>query len=359
VTRISITVSSVLSDADRLQLQQLRLLAWVENHSAAEQEPTGGEESEQARRPVIDGSGAAAIEHVDHFPRADVVVGGPPCQGFSTLNRARVGLERRALWEEYVRVLVDARPTVFLMENVPQLLKSREYEAFRDAVENMRGEGYEVQAKILDAANYGVPQRRRRAFVIGSTVGFEWPRPEYAATATLECRPWRTFGEAVEGLPLVPDGRNWHIGRSPRPDSVIRYRAVPRDGGNRFQMQENLDREGLGHLVLPCFRKKPSGTTDVLGRLWWERPAVTIRTEFYKPEKGRYLHPFEDRAITVREAARCMSFSDGFVFPKDQSMTAVARQIGNAVPPLLAERLAESVAAALDQAGVAQADLAA
>ena len=86
-------------------------------------------------------------------------------------------------------------------------------------------------------------------------------------------------------------------------------------------MQRNLDRAGLGHLVPRCWRNKPTGTTDVFGRLWWDRPAYTIRTEFYKPEKGRYLHPSAHRPITIREAARCMSFPDDFVFPEDQTMT--------------------------------------
>jgi DNA (cytosine-5)-methyltransferase 1 len=114
-------------------------------------------------------------------------------------------------------------------------------------------------------------------------------------------------------------------------------------------MQRNLDKAGLGHLVPPCWRRKPSGTTDVFGRLWWDRPTVTIRTEFYKPEKGRYLHPTAHRPITVREAARCMSFPDDFVFPCEQSMTAIARQIGNAVPPLLARLIADELARQLDQ----------
>jgi DNA (cytosine-5)-methyltransferase 1 len=114
-------------------------------------------------------------------------------------------------------------------------------------------------------------------------------------------------------------------------------------------MQRNLDRAGLGELVPRCWREKPTGTTDVFGRLWWDKPAYTIRTEFYKPEKGRYLHPSAHRPITVREAARCMSFDDEFVFPEDQAMTSVARQIGNAVPPLLARRIAEGLAAHLDR----------
>jgi DNA (cytosine-5)-methyltransferase 1 len=113
-------------------------------------------------------------------------------------------------------------------------------------------------------------------------------------------------------------------------------------------MQEALDREGRGHLVLRCWRNKPTGTTDVFGRLWWDRPALTIRTEFYKPEKGRYLHPTEHRPITVREAARCMSFPDSFEFPEDQSMTSVGRQVGNAVPPALAAAVASTIAGQLD-----------
>ena len=160
----------------------------------------------------------------------------------------------------------------------------------------------------------------------------------------------------MRGLPRKPTGKNWHIGRNPRPETIIRYQHVPHDGGNRFQMQDSLDADGLGHLVPRCWRNKPTGTTDVFGRLYWERPAFTIRTEFYKPEKGRYLHPSEDRPITIREAARCMSFPDDFVFPADQKWTEVAKQIGNAVPPLLAQAIARSLAAALDlAAGLARA----
>jgi DNA (cytosine-5)-methyltransferase 1 len=108
-------------------------------------------------------------------------------------------------------------------------------------------------------------------------------------------------------------------------------------------MQDALDAEGLGDLVPRCWRKKTSGTTDVFGRMWWDRPSPTIRTEFYKPEKGRYLHPVAHRPITVREAARLQSFPDDFMFPEHQRMTSVARQIGNAVPPVLAAALARAV----------------
>jgi DNA (cytosine-5)-methyltransferase 1 len=305
------------------------------------------------------------IEDVAAFPRADVVIGGPPCQGFSPLNRAAVGFERRGLWREYLRALEAVEPRAFVMENVPELLRSAEYVEFRRRAEEL---GFEVEGEILNAADFGVPQRRRRAIVIGTRgLAIPWPEPTHADPATKplsfvaqgdtkdrdplpgssRLAPWVTFREAVEGLPLRPDGKGWHRPRKPRPESVRRYKAVPRDGGDRFAMQRNLDRAGLGDLVPRCWREKPTGTTDVFGRLWWDRPALTIRTEFYKPEKGRYLHPSAHRPITVREAARLMSFPDDFVLPEEQAMTSVARQVGNAVPPLLARAIAESLAAVL------------
>jgi DNA (cytosine-5)-methyltransferase 1 len=316
------------------------------------------------------------IEDVAAFPRADVVIGGPPCQGFSPLNREAVGFERRGLWTEYLRALEAVEPRAFVMENVPELLRSAEYAEFRRRAESL---GFEVEGAILNAADFGVPQRRRRAIVIGTRAGaIPWPSPTHAdptlvrdtqtsvaaSDPTLVAQrdtsvgglaPWVTFREAVEGLPLRPDGRAWHRPRKPRPESVRRYKAVPRDGGDRFAMQRNLDRAELGDLVPRCWREKPTGTTDVFGRLWWDRPALTIRTEFYKPEKGRYLHPSAHRPITIREAARLMSFPDDFILPEDQAMSSVARQVGNAVPPLLAQHIAESLAAALAMAGLSAA----
>lgn len=295
-------------------------------------------------------SASLRIESVTDFPKSDVVIGGPPCQGFSALNRRGVGLHRRGLWRQYLRALEMSEPTAFVMENVPELLRSREYMAFSKGARRL---GYELDGKVLNAADYGVPQRRRRAIVVGTTFGsIPWPAPTHRDPSELPLDPrppWRTFRDAVEDLPITPDGENWHEARNPRPESIRRYKAVPRDGGDRFEMQRNLDRANLGHLVPRCWRDKPVGTTDVFGRLWWDRPSVTIRTEFYKPEKGRYLHPSAHRPITVREAARCMSFPDEFVFPDYQRMISVARQIGNAVPPVLARHLAVALANALDE----------
>jgi DNA (cytosine-5)-methyltransferase 1 len=281
------------------------------------------------------------IEDVKVFPVADVVIGGPPCQGFSALNRNLVGFERRGLWRHYLRALEQSRARAFVMENVPDLLRSDEYAEFKKRAEKL---GYNVEGRILNAADYGVPQRRRRAIVVGTRgCEFVWPEATHADPDNLPPgrKPWRTFRDAVEGLPLKPNGEDWHVGRNPRPTSIRRYKAVPRDGGDRFQMQRNLDRSGLNELVPACWRNKPKGTTDVFGRLWWDRPTLTIRTEFYKPSAHR--------PITVREAARCMGFDDDFVLPTDQPMTEIAKQVGNAVPPPLAHVLAVALAAALDQ----------
>ncbi len=289
-----------------------------------------------------------AIENVRPFPDADIVIGGPPCQGFSPLNMRGVGLERRGLWREYLRALKQADPDVFVMENVPELLRSAEYVDFKAAAEAELG--YRVDGRVLNAADYGVPQTRRRAIVIGTRLGaIPWPeQTHYAPGKVPEGKAeWRTFRNAVEGLPPTPSGEDWHNPRNPKAVSLERYRTIPGEGDGRFDLAARRP-----DITPRCWLDKPTGSTDVFGRLWWDRPAFTIRTEFYKPEKGRYLHPSEHRPITVREAARCMTFPDApeFRFPPlgEQSMTSVAKQIGNAVPPLLAQTIAGELAAHLE-----------
>ncbi len=279
------------------------------------------------------------IERVESFPSVDVVVGGPPCQGFSPLNMRRVGLERRTLWREYLRALKEAEPDAFLMENVPQLLGSAEYESFKRAARKLE---FEVVENVLNAADFGVPQTRKRAIVIGSRLGLpELPRQTHFRPDSVPTRrrSWRTVEDAIGDLPAQPSDNDWHNSRNPRPLSVERYRTIPAQGEGRFELAERRP-----DITPACWLRKKKGSTDVFGRLWWDRPAYTIRTEFYKPEKGRYLHPEEHRPITVREAARCMSFPDDFTLPEDQSMTSIARQIGNAVPPLLARQLGNALA---------------
>lgn len=295
------------------------------------------------------------------IPGADVVIGGPPCQGFSLLNKKREGDPRKQLWRPYFDVVERSEAQVFVMENVPQLLGSFEHGEIMGMAQAM---GFDVWSEVLCAADYGVPQTRRRAFIIGCRFfdpaqvfpprksHFD-PRKGGAQTSFLEADGngylpnaacWATVRDAIADLP-PPKGTeireedpplDLHFGRSPTPMSLARYRAIPQEGMNRFDLQKRAP-----ELTPGCWVRKTSGGTDLFGRLWWDRPAFTIRTEFFKPEKGRYLHPKQHRPITHREAARLQSFPDQFVFTG--SKIEIARQIGNAVPPLLAARLADVV----------------
>ena len=294
------------------------------------------------------------------IPEADVVVGGPPCQGFSLLNKNRRGDLRKQLWRPYMEIVERSGARVFVMENVRQLLGSAEFYEIKDEAEPL---GFEVASALLCAADYGVPQERYRAFIVGvrsdsPSKAFP-PKRRHYNPKNLDGRtilfdeyvddpqPWRTVHDAIADLPEPvgteirnePEPLDLHFGRNPTSKSMKRYRAVP-PGGNRFDLQKNAP-----EITPRCWMRKKSGGTDLFGRLWWERPSVTIRTEFFKPEKGRYLHPVQHRPITHREAARLQSFPDSFVFKG--SKIEIARQIGNAVPPALGEAVARSVYALL------------
>lgn len=278
-----------------------------------------------------------AIQEVESFPFCDLLVGGPPCQGFSNLGERIPNDPRRQLWRHFLRAVRDATPLIFVMENVPPLLKSAEYE---EICKEARKIGYEVEGRILNACDYGTPQLRKRVFVVGSRIGIPvFPNPihrnpeEQPTFEMRELPPWRTVRDAIGDLPPVPDGKKWHIGRNPTQMSLRRYRCIP-SGGNRWDLPLELMPE--------CWKRKTKGGTDLFGRLWWDRPSVTIRTEFYKPEKGRYLHPVEDRPITHREAARLQGFEDDFEFKGTKIQVGI--QIGNAVPPPLAYQIGVTAA---------------
>ena len=279
------------------------------------------------------------------IPRADVVIGGPPCQGFSLLNRNRRVDPRKQLWRPFMDIVQRSGARVFAMENVRQLLGSEELEDIRDVAER---QGFQIADALLCAADYGVPQERYRAFIVGSRLGSPSPAfppvPSHRKAGEKNALPpWRTVHDAIADLPPpvgttlhdLPNPLDLHFGRSPTEKSRLRYRAVP-PGGNRFDLQRNAP-----ELTPACWIRKKTGGTDLFGRLWWDRPSVTIRTEFFKPEKGRYLHPEQHRPITHREAARLQSFPDDFAFKGNKS--EIARQIGNAVPPLLGRAVGQSV----------------
>ncbi|MFA6716145.1 MAG: DNA cytosine methyltransferase [Victivallales bacterium] len=290
------------------------------------------------------------------IPSADVIIGGPPCQGFSLLNKNRLGDKRRELWVYYLRVAELADAKFIVMENVPQLLSSDEFILIKKSLKKL-GFKY-IIAHILNSANYGVPEIRRRTIILASkNMPLMLPCPTHLDPEKLEniknCYPfskprkWNNVQSAMGDLPVpqgtqirnVPAPLNLHFGRNPTPLSLERYKAVP-PGGNRFDLYRNRP-----DITPSCWIKKKNGGTDLFGRLWWDRPSVTIRTEFFKPEKGRYLHPNQHRPITHREAARIQTFDDNFKFYG--SKTEIARQIGNAVPPVMAKAIAEELVLAM------------
>ncbi|WP_046318562.1 DNA cytosine methyltransferase [Mycobacterium sp. UM_Kg1] len=295
------------------------------------------------------------------IPPADVVIGGPPCQGFSNLGSKDINDPRNQLWREYLRVVSAAKPKVFVIENVDRFMKSPEFQLLLAETENGSLKGYTLSYGHLNAADFGVAQRRIRTIVIGSRVGrIELPEQTHARNpaAGSALLPWTGTKTRIKGLPARPSttslpasttsffgetvpgvfkGLDLHVGRNPTALSLQRYDHVP-PGGGRFDVPE--------HLLPRCWREKPTGTTDVMGRMQWNFPSHTIRTEFYKPEKGAYLHPQWDargrnrvnRPITHLEAARLQGFPEEFLWCGTK--IEIARQIGNAVPVGLAQAIA-------------------
>ncbi len=287
---------------------------------------------------------AAEIEQVVncHVPKADVVVGGPPCQGFSNLTGNKKGDPRRSLWQYFMDVVEKSECQAFVVENVPNLLKASEGKGILRRAAELGFHVGDNSKGILLASDYGVPQNRRRAIIIGSKHGVV-PLPPPATEKK------RTVRDAFRGIPArptyfeLPNGKDGvvltpelHIARNPTETSLRRYRLIP-EGGNRFDLQRQAP-----ELTPDCWIRKTQGGTDLFGRLEWDKPArCTIRCEFYKPEKGRYLHPSEDRPITHWEAARLQTFPDDYRW--FGSKIRIAIQIGNAVPPVFAQAIAEQV----------------
>lgn len=271
-------------------------------------------------------------------PKADIVVGGPPCQGFSNLTGNKRSDPRRKLWQYFMDVVESSDCKVFVCENVPNMLTSAEGTAL---IRRARKLGFHVtddSMGVLLASEYGTPQNRRRCIIIGSKLGpTKLPKPNGEK---------RTVRDAFQSIPLKPihkdlhatpaSGSDLHIARNPTELSLKRYKLIP-PGGNRFDLQRLAP-----ELTPGCWIRKTSGGTDLFGRLEYDGPArCTIRTEFYKPEKGRYLHPKADRPITHWEASRLQGFPDDFRWHGTKIRIAI--QIGNAVPPPLAKAIAENV----------------
>ncbi|MGY3553948.1 DNA cytosine methyltransferase [Williamsia sp. R60] len=267
---------------------------------------------------------------------AALLAGGPPCQGFSLQRRGARDDPRNLLVLRYLDWLDEIRPRAFLIENVTAIRSIRGTHLLNAVEERAKELGFDVHSKILNAVDFGVPQRRRRAFLVGVPSGskFFWPAESD--------KPPRTVRDAFTELPAPPrDG-------TPHPFVPNHYRETRLSARNVERIRHVPEGGGREHLPERLQLKCHSGThrhLDTYGRLSRDEPAVTITARFDSFTRGRFGHPTEDRSITLREGARLQSFPDDFVFLGNREDGA--RLIGNAVPPLLAEQIGKSILAAI------------
>ncbi len=275
--------------------------------------------------------------------KIDVVIGGPPCQGFSQKGqRKTIHDERNFLFKYYVMVVDLVRPRYFVMENVPNLLTAEGGFFKKEIVELFNSMGYSLNAGVLNAADYGVPQNRKRAVIIGKRDGSapQLPKPSDKRTTIWDAIEDLAFLESGEGAESqeyrLPPQSSYarqlrgestvlhnHVATRHSDIALERLRMIPPNSG-----KEMLPKE---HLTKSIY----SGTWTRMGK---DEVSVTITTRFDTPSSGKFTHPYLDRAITVREAARIQSFPDDFVFTGNKG--SQMRQVGNAVPPLLAQAIA-------------------
>lgn len=252
----------------------------------------------------------------------DLLTGCPPCQGFSSmrrLNGRNVRDDRNDLLFDFLRFVKGLRPKTIMLENVPGL---ENYWRWRQFTGKLEALGYKSRWKVLNAADYGVPQRRRRLIFLATTT----TRVEFQPAATVQV----TVKDAISGLPRPgATGDELHDLKSkhdPRILSIIR--RIPKNGGSRA---------ALGKDQLRC-HKKFRGFRDVYGRMAWNRQSPTITGGCTNPSKGRFLHPTQNRAISLREAALLQSFPDDYKFSLARGKGPAALLIGNALPPEFARR---------------------
>ena len=274
----------------------------------------------------------------DPGKRPFVFVGCPPCQGFSA-HRKKDDRddERNDLILQFAKVAAHFKPDIVVIENVPEMLAGRFEDYYQNARGLLEGEEYHLAEAVLDLSLYGVPQRRRRAIVIGSRVG-PIPLPE----PLVESDAVRTVRDAIGHLTPIAAGERcasdpWHQSPAHTKRIVDKIRRIPADGGDRRSLDNSEQ--------LDCHRDvdagKTPGFTDVYGRLRWDAPSVTITAKSSTPSCGRFLHPEQHRNISVREAALLQSFPHEFVFAG--GFINHYRQIGEAVPPLFARAVAVAI----------------
>jgi len=268
-----------------------------------------------------------------------LLAGGPPCQGFSIQRIGPDHDERNSLVAIFMRLAGETRPQYFLMENVAGLTGRRGKRFLQEALELGMEAGYWVHSAVLDAQDYGVPQRRRRLFVVGERQdsplsAFSFPAP------TCTKKDKRTVRQVIGHLPPPPNGGEDHpeypLHRRDRLSDLNKRRLDALKAG---QGREHLPRE----LLAECHKRDASqiGHRNVYGRMAWDDVAPTITARFDSFTRGKFGHPDQLRSISLREGAMLQTFPDDFAFFGNK--IEIARQIGNAVPPQLAEVLGRQI----------------
>lgn len=269
----------------------------------------------------------------------DLLSGCPPCQGFSSLRTRRqvanIPDSRNNLILEFLRLIRSIRPRAVVLENVPGLINDSRFVEFCDGLSSA---GYDYKTAILDAADFGVPQRRRRLVLVAMRdccVPRNWSERSVIRKATVRDAIGKLLpaGRSGDALHDLPENRSRSV--------MSRIKATPHNGGSRKDL--------LSHAQCPC-HERMDGFFDVYGRMSWASVAPTITSGCNNPSKGRFLHPVADRAITLREAALLQTFPAKYKFDLTRGKEHVAAQIGNAFPPLLILPIARRIAKALRDA---------
>lgn len=270
--------------------------------------------------------------------KVDMVVGGPPCQGFSTVGRGEVEDERNQLFKEFVRIVKVTRPKIILFENVTGLVAKKNQGILKQIFQYFEKLGYNMDARVLSAEEFGVPEKRRRTIIMGVKDGeCLFPMASHGVRAQKKAV---TVKEALKNL-KAKDGRIYNhdvkLAQVKKAEDRKRLEYIPPGRGIRYQEDEKefLPKKLWFGVDWKKLRENRFRQTR-LQRLPLNGPSPTILTA-----RTSYYHPVEPRYLTPREAAACQSFPNDFIFHGSQ--TAVFRQIGNAVPPLMARALGEVI----------------
>lgn len=284
--------------------------------------------------------------------KVDVVVGGPPCQSYSTLGK-RQNDERANLFMQYKRVLKILQPKAFVFENVVGMLSMNKGNLFKQIQAEFEELGYTLQHKVLDAVDFGVPQHRERVILVGfkGKNTFVYPTPTHGDGL----KPYVTLQDAIGDLPKLESGeKKSHYAAGITNEflkfvrtegaTVVEEHMAPRNGEHLIKIMKAL-KDGQSKEDLPEEIRPKSGYGNTYAKLWWNKPSTTITRNFACPSSSRCIHPRDSRAMSIREGARLQSFPDDYKFYGSDGMKRL--EIGNAVPPLLSVAIAQQMLEAL------------